>query len=183
MTCIVGLIDNKNIYMGGDSAGVCGSSMQVRSDPKVFIKGEFIMGFTSSFRMGELLQYNLILPTHHAGVDTYEYMVTSFVDAVRECLKKGGYARKENDTESGGKFLIGYDGRIFCIESDYQVGETINHYNSCGCGSDIALGAMYVSEGISPKDRILKALEAAEQFSSGVRSPFRILKLPKQGKR
>ena len=32
---------------------------------KVFHNGEFIMGFTDSFRMGQLLQYKLQIPPQH----------------------------------------------------------------------------------------------------------------------
>jgi len=62
MTCIVGLIDkeSKKIYMGGDSAGVANYSLSVRKDPKVFKRYGFIFGFTSSFRMGQLLMCSTI---------------------------------------------------------------------------------------------------------------------------
>jgi ATP-dependent protease HslVU (ClpYQ) peptidase subunit len=176
MTCIVGIKEDGIVYIGGDSAGVGGLSLTVRADPKVFIKGEFIMGFTSSFRMGELLQYKLPIPLRPQEVDIYEYMVTSFVDAVRDCLKNGGYARKDKEAEEAGTFLVGYRGRLFCIESDYQVRESTFPYDAVGCGADIALGAMFSTEGM-PENRILNALEAAEQFSAGVRRPFKVLKI------
>jgi len=178
MTCIVGLKENDTIYMGGDSAGVGGMSLTVRVDHKVFVKGDFIMGFTSSFRMGELLQYSLKIPSHHSETDTYEYMVTSFIDAVRDCLKAGGYAEKDKEAEKGGCFLVGYKGRLFQIDSDYQVGESIHSFNAVGCGFDLALGAMYVSDSnANPEQRILLALEAAETFSAGVRRPFIVKQL------
>jgi len=172
MTCIIGLKYEGEIYIGGDSAGVSGLALTVRADPKVFVKGDFIMGFTSSFRMGELLQFTLEIPKHHREVDTYEYMVTLFVDAVRECLKAGGYAKKDKEAEEAGTFLVGHLGRLFCIHDDYQVSESLYNFESVGCGHDIAKGAMFVSDGVSPKDRIMKALEAAEGFSAGVRRPF-----------
>ena len=52
MTCIVGLIDGRRVWMGGDSAGVSGLDITVRADAKVFRNGDFLIGFTSSFRMG-----------------------------------------------------------------------------------------------------------------------------------
>jgi hypothetical protein len=45
------------------------------------------------------------------------------------------------------------------------------------CGEDIALGAMYACPSLSPEERIRTALEAAEQFSAGVRRPFIVKKL------
>ena len=39
MTCIVGLVHEGVVYIGGDSAGVGGMSLTVRADEKVFQNG------------------------------------------------------------------------------------------------------------------------------------------------
>lgn len=164
--------------MGGDSAGVNSSlSLSVRADQKVFVKDDFIMGFTSSFRMGQLLQYKLQVSPRPESLDVFEYMVTSFVEAVRKCLKDGGFAEKKDDQEKGGTFLVGYAGRLFCIESDYQVEETTLPYAATGSGVDIALGVLFANGHLKPEERIFQALEAAEEFNAGVRHPFVIKQL------
>ena len=173
MTCIVGLVDDGKVYIGGDSAGVGGYDLTVRADKKVFRNGDFVMGFTSSFRMGNLLQHTLEPPRRHPDDDIHKYMVSDFVDAVRACLKKGGYATKQNESETGGTFLVGYEGRLFTIHDDYQVGEGLDNFAACGCGESFALGSLYTSKG-SPRSRVLQALSAAERFSAGVRSPFHV---------
>ncbi|MBO1513251.1 hypothetical protein [Metabacillus bambusae] len=176
MTCIVGLINNGKVYIGADSAGVGGYSLTLRADEKVFVKGEFIMGFTSSFRMGQLLRFKLDIPYHKPDVDTYEYMVTEFIEAVRHCLRNGGFSRNDNGEESGGKFLVGYKDQLFTIDSDYQVGRPMMGYDAAGCGEDIAKGSLFSTESIDdPVKRVREALKASEQFSAGVRSPFLIL--------
>lgn len=175
MTCIIGIIERGAILMGADSAGVGGYSLTIRADQKVFINGPFVMGFTTSFRMGQLLRYKFNPPPHPPGMDDHEFMVKHFVEAVRTCLKDGGFAEKKNEQESGGTFLVGYHGRLFRIESDYQVAESVHGYESCGCGDDIAKGALHVTPRLTAKRRILAALHAAEQFSAGVRGPFSVL--------
>lgn len=181
MTCIAAYIDTDGtIYMGADSAGVSGYSIAKRKDPKVFINGPMVIGFTSSFRMGQLLQYKLNIPEHPSNMDTMRYMVTVFVDAVRECLKEGGYASVSNNQEEGGTFLVGYKGRLFCIEGDFQVGESVHNFDAVGCGRDLALGSLYTTyymDDLTPYDKVIHALNAAEQFSGGVSRPFNILKL------
>jgi len=172
MTAIAGFCEGGKVYIGGDSAGVSGWSMTVRADSKVFRKGEFIFGFTSSFRMGQLLRYKLQPPQQNADQDTAEYMATSFVDAVRTCLKDGGFAEKDKDAEKGGTFLVGYRGRIFRVASDYQVGESLCGYDAAGCGEDACLGALFATKGMEPEKRMQITLEAAEQHSAGVRGPF-----------
>ena len=79
MTCIVGLIDGNRVWMGGDSAGVSGLDITVRSDPKVFRNGDFLIGFTSSFRMGQLLAFRLRPPPRPEAV------IASEAQAARKC--------------------------------------------------------------------------------------------------
>lgn len=145
----------------------------MRADEKVFTRGSMAFGFTSSFRMGQLLRYShmdLATPPTD-GVD--EWMVTTFIPAVRSCLKKGGYAKTDNGVETGGTFLVGVSGRLYCVESDYQVGRAADGFAAVGCGSDIALGAMYATHCHRDADhRVRLALEAAERHSAGVRGPF-----------
>lgn len=173
MTCIVGLVQNGVVHIGGDSLGVGGYCKSVRADKKVFHRGPFVIGFTSSFRMGQILQHKLEVPEHKEGVDDYAYMVTEFVDAVRKCLKDAGFAKKLNEEETGGTFLVGYRGRLYEIEDDYQVAMFEDEYSAVGCGHDIAKGAMYAQPSFThPVERIRVALEAASRFSAGVGGPL-----------
>ena len=179
MTCIVGLVDEDKVYIGGDSAGVAGYNITVRKDKKVFKNGSFIMGFTSSFRMGDLLHWSFEPPEHPSKMSVDKFMRTVFIDAVRACLKEGGYSVIENNNERAGCFIVGYRGKLFSIYSDFQVGESVVLYDSVGCGSLYALGSLYSTKG-NPKKRILIALKAAEEFSSGVVSPFQVLSMSRE---
>lgn len=177
MTAVVGLVHDGIVWIGGDSAGVGpGYSLTVRADAKVFTVGDYIFGFTDSFRMGQLLRYSLTLPKPPSG-DLHRFMATDFIDAVRKCLTEGGWARKSDEQERGGNFLVGVNGRLFEVMSDYQVAEPVDLYAAVGCGYELALGAMYATEwtGQTPRQRIELALKAAERFSGGVRGPFLIL--------
>ncbi len=176
MTCIVGLVHGKDLYIGGDSAGVAGYNICSRTDLKVFENGPFVMGFTTSFRMGQILRWSLVPPVHPEGVSDEKFMNTIFVDAVRNCLKAGGFAKKENETETGGTFIIGYRGRLYVMEEDYQIGMYADGYAAVGCGGQIALGCLYGTSKMKPRARVELALEAAAKFSAGVRAPFTIVK-------
>ncbi len=173
MTCIVGLVDeDKKVYIGGDSAGVGGLSLMIRKDRKVFSNGEFVIGGASSFRMIQLLHHAFTPPVIADDTDLETYMATSFVDAIRECFKSGGYARKDNEQESGGQFLVGVRGRLFCLYSDYQVAEALCGYDAIGSGYDVALGVLYATPDVQPRKRIEFALRGAEEHNAGVRAPF-----------
>ena len=123
--------------------------------------------------MGQLLRYKLNPPPFlEKTVELHQYMATEFVDTVRTCLKDGGFASKENEVESAGHFLVGIRGRLFTVQSDYQVGESLDEFDSCGCGYQIARGSLFSTSGMPAKDRVRVALEAAERYSAGVRGPF-----------
>lgn len=181
MTCIVGLVHRNKVFIGADSQGTVHSSLDrcVRKDQKVFpVNGKFLVGCCGSFRQCQLLRYGFVPPEQREDIDDYQYMCTVFVDAIRKCLKEGGLAKvNNNQEESEGSFLVAYRGRLYEIESDFQVGEVAEEYNAVGCGAAYALGSMYSSQIVDPHKRITKALEASERFSAGVGGPFVILEI------
>lgn len=183
MTCIVGLEHEGKVYIGGDSAGVSGYSRDIRADEKVFINGHFIMGFTTSFRMGQILRYSFSPPSRGTEEENdMRYLVRDFTKAVRDSFKENGFTPKDSDggsSDVGGTFLLGYKGKLYTIESDFQVEKVSRNFNACGCGSDIALGSLYSTSDLdlSPEDRITKALDAASYFNAGVCGPYSILAL------
>lgn len=177
MTAIVGLVQAGSVYIGGDSAGVSGLDLTVRADAKVFRKGRYLFGFTTSFRMGQLIRYSLSLPKPVGDLDAF--MSTTFIDALRDCLKTGGWAAKENEREEGGTFLVGVKGTLYTIYGDYQVAKAADGFAAVGCGHQIAHGALFATADakLPPRRRVRTALAAAERFSAGVRGPFLCLKV------
>lgn len=177
MTCIVGLVDKDNVYIGGDSAGVAGLHLTIRADEKVFQNGPFIMGFTSSFRMGQLLRYKFVAPKQTTNQTDMEYMVTDFVDSVRKTFAENGYGTMADKSDNeGGVFLVGYNGKLYHIDSDFQVGIPINQYDAVGCGAETAKGSLFSTVGKKPEARLQLALEASAHFSGGVAPPFVFIK-------
>ena len=174
MTCIVGLVEAGKVLIGGDSAGVDHYDITAVSAPKVFSNSGFVFGFTTSFRMGQLLRYRFRPPHREVGDDLMRYMVTDFIDAMRKTLSEAGYARKENEQESSGTFLVGHAGRLFRIEDYYSIIESANGYDACGCGQDIARGSLYSTKCLQGYERVLQALEAASHHSAGVCAPFQV---------
>jgi hypothetical protein len=178
MTCIVGIANGGRVIFGADSAGVGGYyDKRVRSDRKVFKNGGMIFGFTSSFRMGQLLQFALTPPPIIEGQPPFEYMVKLLIPEIRAVLRTGGYLKTENGRDEGGVFLVGFRGRLFRIDGDFQVGESAECYESVGCGEGYAMGAMHALPDASPRVRLQAGLDAAAAFSAGVSKPFHFVEL------
>lgn len=173
MTCIVGLVEGKDIYMGGDSA--CSDddwSLNLCYD-KVFVRPNFIYGYAGNARFCQLVEFAFEPPPITKPLDAY--MCTDWVDALRECQHEGGHMKKrDNREEIEGSLLVGVRGRLFHVYSGFDCIEFRDRYGAIGCANHIALGSMYATKDLVPKDRIKMALKAAEKYSAGVRRPFQI---------
>ncbi len=176
MTCIVAIEHEGNVYIGGDSAAAGGWDINEIAFKKVFRNGDFLIGYTTSFRMGQLLEYELSVPKQDE-VDDMRYMVTKFVPAVRELFKNAGFTKTENNREEGGLFLVGYKGKVYRVDDNFQVIQYQGGEYAVGCGYAYALGSLETNKFNSPESRILKALEISAFFSNGVRGPFYVVKL------
>lgn len=173
MTAIAGLVHNGRVWLAGDSAGVAGYSITIRKDPKVFaLPNGYVAGYTSSFRMGQLIQHAFTPPKPRG--DVHRFMCTTFVDKLRDCLKAGGWATKYYEQEHAGTFLVGIQGHLFVIEGDYQVGEAADGYHAVGCGDDLARGSLHTTRHLHmpPRQRLVSALDAAAHHSAGVAPPY-----------
>ena len=177
MTCVVGIEHKGEAWMGADSASASSWDIYPTRLKKVFKRGDFLIGYTTSFRMGQLLQYKLDVPKQSENEDDLEYMSTVFIDAVRECLRDGGFTEISNNVETGGLFMVGYKSKLYIVDRDFQVNSTMNGYYAIGVGGKYALGNLLGTIGLPPKHRIQAALDAATYFSNGVIPPYHILSI------
>jgi ATP-dependent protease HslVU (ClpYQ) peptidase subunit len=184
MTCIVGIEYNKTVYIGGDSCAAAGYDVHTRFDEKVFPNGPVLMGFTSSFRMGQILRYSFSPPVHKAGISNMSYLTNNFIDAIRKNFSKKGFIKtSKNNQEEGGTFLLGYKKKLYVVYDDFQVAEPMDGYAAAGSGSSVALGAMHALSYVEdPVARVLSALEAAAHFNAAVKAPFVVYCLDQNGK-
>jgi hypothetical protein len=183
MTCIVGLKHNNKIYIGGDSLGINDKYQKtIRLDEKVFIKNDMIFGFTHSFRMGQIIRYAFDIPQRMVSLTDMDYLVGHFIPALMQAYEEHGFLKKADDSESeGGTFILGYNGTLYCIEDDFQVGIPKLPYIAVGAGEDVAMGSMFTTgkldKKVTPEKRISLALDAATEHSAAVSPPYVILSI------
>ncbi len=178
MTCIVGVTHKGKVYMGGDSCGSSSATQQTVGNPKVFKVQDFLIGCTSSFRMIDLLTHNLSVGREHPEDSDDLFMRTTFIEGVRQCLKKGGFAKISAGVETGGNFLVGYHGKLYEVQGDYSILNCEDWGNSVGSGEGPARGSLWTTrKGKDPKVRVRTALEAAEAIVPSVRGPMVLLVL------
>lgn len=185
MTAIVGVVQNGEVWMGGDNLGANGYfNAWNLAEPKVFRTGPFLVGVAGSPRVKQLIEHKLNLRDDPRESDSRKFMVVSFVDELRNILNINGSKGTDSniDRVSGySQAMVAFRGRIFVVQDDFQICERSEGYDAIGCGGDFALGSLFETQGkkLQPKQRVERALQCAEKFSAGVRGPFTILKLEK----
>lgn len=190
MTCIVAVTDGQKLVFGADSIGLGPNPhRQIRKDPKIFAVGHFLIGFTTSFRMGQVLMHSEF-PTPPMTVDAdkaLRFMVRELVPSAKGFLEAGGFTRSISETQPegyqetrhamGGTFIVGFDGHLFGVQADYSVAMLETPYMAIGAASLPALGALAATADLdlSLEERARLALEAAELHTKSCCRPFRFL--------
>lgn len=174
MTIVAGLAVNGRVYMAADSQASSGWDCRNRKDPKVFISHDILYGFTSSYRMGQILRYHtepLDIPS--APGDIMGFVVRTMVPQWRRLFQDHGYLKSDAGRDDSGTFMAGLRGKLFTVDSDFQVAEHTDNFAAVGCGSAYALGAMevsYTDNNISDAECeyiVTQAVSVACKFSNG----------------
>jgi ATP-dependent protease HslVU (ClpYQ) peptidase subunit len=172
MTCIVGIANGDNVWIGGDRSSSDGNTILSLSRPKVTRCGDYLIGYAGSLGIGQLAQM-IELPPAVKNIE--KVLRTTFIKSLKTAIEEFGNAShlEDNSTE----FLIGVKGRLFEISSDdWQVGEY--EYSAIGSGNNIALGSLHTTQNWKDQERRIKfALDAAITLSPSCQGPIDIFKI------
>jgi ATP-dependent protease HslVU (ClpYQ) peptidase subunit len=168
MTVIAAISDGKKVYMGGDSALSTGDHVFLSADPKVFERDGIVVGFCGSILFGELVALTKF-PAKGKDVDLW--VRGDVCEALRmAAIRRGRDISDGDDSEA----ILGIGGQIYVITSGPVAYRVRGSYAAIGSGGPWAEGSLYSTDGggMSIKERIVTALEAAEIHCSAVRSPW-----------
>lgn len=177
MTCIVGIADGSRVWMGADSSAVGINYVSIIADPKVFIVRDIAIGYEHSFRMGQLLQDKLRVPLRRPNQSARDYVRRTITDAVRRTFRANAFSEVRNHVEIGGVFLLGYEGKLYEMQSDFSILQFHDPEGAIGAGQEYALGSLHTTKTLplTPPERIALALKAAAEYSPNVKPPFHII--------
>jgi ATP-dependent protease HslVU (ClpYQ) peptidase subunit len=181
MTCIVAIAQDGKVSMGADSemSDTDDNVILQKKRPKIFLNGEYLVGYAGSARFGLIMEHNFIYPKVPARVKDSElevFLNKTFVPKLRKHVIEVIKA----DKEECGEFvcLIGLRGHIFELDEDWAIFELDKNYTAIGSGTSVAMGALYAtSSWTSPQKRLESALGAATEFTAGVGKPFNFLEV------
>ena len=182
MTCIVAVRTNNKVVLAADRLGAGNGVKQLFKTTKLAkqpchrvdseykkTKIEIGIGYTTSFRMGDILKSIFVPPDIDNGEDEEEYLITKYVPSLQKCFEEHGFIKSSNGTKTGGNFLLTINGRIFHIQDDFSVLEPELPFLAVGSGQEFALGALYASAvTLTPVEKALLAIQAAGTFSTTV---------------
>jgi ATP-dependent protease HslVU (ClpYQ) peptidase subunit len=193
MTCIIGAVDKEtgDVYIGGDSAGVSGHDITTVSGPKVFVKGQYAFGYAGSFRFGQILKSVFEPPIYRGEVSPEDWLTGELAEHLRATVKVFGFGKSKDGREEGGLALVGFQGRLFMLQDEFEFVEARDGIMGIGIGDYYALAAMkafqqanqdhlaYTEQSglYTTEEMVLKSLAISEFYSGGVRSPFTVVKL------
>ncbi|EON7637319.1 hypothetical protein ABV23_RS02340 [Escherichia coli] len=199
MTCIIAYTDGNTSFIAGDKLGSNGFTKAIQTEPKVFEK-EFIkidesglnrtkevmaMGYTSSFRMGQLLTYKLDLPEQQSNQTFSQYLVLEVIPRIRTLFKEEWGARDTTQDVGGGQFIILHNHTIYEVQGDFSVLQPKTQITSVGSGTYHAIAAMqaYIEvqkeTGVKMVDRTDSIFKIVSDNVTSVSAEYDLLSYPK----
>lgn len=170
MTCVVGIEMGKSVILGADSAWGTEDFIAPAKTPKVFRKGELVVGFATNWVFGLLVCHRFVPPP--IGRDLHRldhYMNSRFADALNNMLADEGIST----VPEGGALMVGVRGELYEVDGELCAVRA-SGWSAIGAGEMIAAGSLYTSEGLglSPHERLRLALESAAAYAPTVCPPF-----------
>lgn len=191
MTCTIGFRLKDGVIMASDSAGTANDFQIIRRDPKIFAKNNILFGIAGSFRMRDVLMYDVKIPQKKNKQTLDEYVRTDLIDAIRTTfIKKGICKVEDNENTSLGSILLGIENKLYVIDSDFQVGENLDPFAVIGSGEVMATGILAAFLQLNPqlenfsikdclklKDVINTTLLITARYITGVNGPWQSLSI------
>jgi hypothetical protein len=159
VTLIIAVKTSDGVIIQGDKNGFSGwGEVSRRHDAKVFIKGAWGIGFTTSYRMGQILRDKLTGDIAKGGMEAAAF---ALVEEARAELEKNHYSKLENNQAEGGTWIATEGSHIICIQDDYAYNVVADDYCCVGCGARYASAIMEYTK----KEDALTRLDAAYKIT------------------
>lgn len=170
MTTIIGVEFTNRCVILGDSRIVGDSKIYSHPDMvKVVTNGNYLVGVAGDVRALQVVLHTWKPPAFLAKDKTnvFQFMVNKVAPSLKQLLTDAGLLdSKSPDKEFEINIIVGLNGNLFEIDSDFAVSRNSDGYYAIGTGGDYALGALYA--GVTPE----QAAEIAVINDSKTAGPF-----------
>jgi ATP-dependent protease HslVU (ClpYQ) peptidase subunit len=176
MTTIVGVQAANGCVIAFDSRVAEGGKVYTHPEMvKAVERGSYIIGGAGDYRALQVTLHGWQPPVVNAKAkqNLYEFVINKVAPSLKSTLVKAGIEFNKGSEDSDNKFelqlLIGINGTLFEIDSDFAVAMNNTGFYAVGSGGDYALGALHA--GVT----VLDAMKIAALNNNGTSAPFHIL--------
>jgi ATP-dependent protease HslVU (ClpYQ) peptidase subunit len=170
VTTIIGVEFANRCIVLGDSRIVGDSKIYSHPDMvKVVTNGNYLVGVAGDVRALQVVLHTWKPPALLAKdkTDLFKFMVNKVAPSLKQLVTDAGLLdNKSADKEFEINVIIGLNGSLFEIDSDFAVSRNSDGYYAIGTGGDYALGALYA--GVTPE----QAADIAAVNDSKTAGPF-----------
>jgi ATP-dependent protease HslVU (ClpYQ) peptidase subunit len=170
MTTIIGVEYANRCVVLGDSRIVGDSKIYSHPDMvKVVTNGNYLVGVAGDVRALQVVLHTWKPPAFLVKDKTniFQFMVNKVAPSLKQLLTDAGLLdSKSPDKDFEINIIVGLNGSLFEIDSDFAVSRSDSGYYGLGTGGDYALGALYA--GATPE----QAASIAALNDSKTAEPF-----------
>lgn len=176
MTTIVGVQSTEGCVIVSDSLVVADGKIYNHPDMvKAVERGSYIIGGAGDYRALQVVLHGWVPPvvTAKAKLNLYEFVINKVAPSLKKALTEAGIGFSKTTDNEDNKFelslIIGINGSLFEIDSDFAVAMNNTGLYAIGSGGDYALGALHAGASA------LEAIKISAINSNETSAPFHIL--------
>jgi ATP-dependent protease HslVU (ClpYQ) peptidase subunit len=175
MTTIVGVQYEDSCVIASDSRVAEGGKVYTHPEMvKAVERGSYIIGGAGDYRALQVVLHGWSPPlvTAKAKTNLYEFVINKVAPSLKATLQEAGieFAKSsDNEDKFELQLILGINGTLFEIDSDFAVAMNDNNFYGIGSGGDFALGALHAGA------TVLDAMRIAAINNNGTSAPFHIL--------
>ena len=176
MTTIIGVQAVNGCVIASDSRVAEGGKVYTHPEMvKAAERGSYIVGGAGDYRALQVVLHGWQPPVVSAKAkqNLYEFVINKVAPSLKSTLVEAGIEFNKGSEDSDNKFelqlIIGINGTLFEIDSDFAVAMNDTGFYAVGSGGDYALGALHA--GVT----VLDAMRIAALNNNETAPPFHIL--------
>jgi ATP-dependent protease HslVU (ClpYQ) peptidase subunit len=175
MTTIIGVQTADGCVIASDSRVAEGGKVYTHPQMvKAVERGSYIIGGAGDYRALQVVLHGWTPPlvSAKAKQNLYEFVINKVAPSLKTTLTEAGIEftkSTDNDDKFELQLIIGINGNIFEIDSDFAVAMNDNGLYAIGSGGEYALGALHAGA------TVLEAMRIAAVNNNGTSAPFHIL--------
>lgn len=175
MTTIIGVENADGCVIASDSRVAEGGKVYTHPEMvKAVERGSYIIGGAGDYRALQVVLHGWQPPLVNAKAkqNLYEFVINKVAPSLKTTLLEAGIdfgKTTDGDEKFELQLLIGINGSLFEIDSDFAVAMNDTGLYAIGSGGDFALGALHAGA------TVLDAMRIAAINNNGTSAPFHIL--------